>query len=117
MQPTGKAAVPFRTQTGVYQVTRDEILAAMREFDLRFRSNEDESGTLYAVEEGGKLYPPKRILELATTVPGISSLEADLPTMSMWGWDSELRSQTRSEGRHRMRLQRSRRALRNLFQT
>ena len=61
--------VPFRTQSGVVQVSRDEILAGMKEFDLKFRLNEDESGTLYAVEEAGKTYPPKRILELATSVP------------------------------------------------
>jgi hypothetical protein len=68
MEQTTKT-VPFKTQSGVYQVNRDQILAAMKEFDLRFRSNEDDSGTLYAVEEGGKRYPPKRILELATSVP------------------------------------------------
>lgn len=61
-------SVPFRTQVGVVQVKREQILAAMKEFDLKFRSSEDDSGTLYAVEEAGRLYPPKRILELATGV-------------------------------------------------
>jgi hypothetical protein len=61
--------VPFRTQVGVVQVTREQILQAMKEFDLNFRSSEDDSGTLYAVEEEGRRYPPKRILELATGVP------------------------------------------------
>jgi hypothetical protein len=60
---------PFRTQTGTRQVTRPQILAAMKEFDLKFRSSEADSGTLYAVEENRKPYPPKRILELATGVP------------------------------------------------
>lgn len=42
----------------------------MAEFDIRFRSGENDSGTLYAaVGEDGKKYPPKRILELATGVP------------------------------------------------
>ena len=36
---------------------------------MRFRSTEGDSGTLYAVIENGKRYPPKRILELATGVP------------------------------------------------
>ena len=59
----------FKTETAERTVTRDEILAGMKEFDLRFRGNEEESGTKYAVEEDGKRYPPKRILELATGVP------------------------------------------------
>jgi hypothetical protein len=62
-------SVPFRTSVGVYQVTREQILTAMKDFDTTFRSNEDETGTLYAVQETGKSYPPKRILELATSVP------------------------------------------------
>jgi hypothetical protein len=62
-------SVPFRTQVGVVRVKREQILAAMKEFDLRFRSTEDDSGRLYAVEEEGRQYPPKRILELATGVP------------------------------------------------
>jgi hypothetical protein len=60
---------PFRSQAGLVQVKREQILAAMKEFDLKFRSKEDDSGTLYAVEEAGRRYPPKRILELATGVP------------------------------------------------
>jgi hypothetical protein len=60
---------PFKTKTGERTITRDDIFAAMKEFDLRFRLNEENSGTLYAVEEDGKRYPPKRILELATDVP------------------------------------------------
>jgi len=62
-------SVPFKTQTGIRQVNRDQILAAMEEFDVKFRSSEVDSGTLYAVLENGKPYPPKRILELATGVP------------------------------------------------
>jgi len=61
--------VSFKTETGARTVTRDEILAGMKEFDLRFRINEEDSGTKYAVDEDGKRYPPKRILELATGVP------------------------------------------------
>jgi hypothetical protein len=54
---------------GVYGVTGEQIRAAMDDFDPRFRSSEDDSGSLYAVLENGKLYPPKRILESATGVP------------------------------------------------
>ena len=63
------APVPFRTQEGVRQVKRDQVLGAMKEFDLKYRSNEADSGSLYAVEESGRRYPPKRVLELATGVP------------------------------------------------
>ncbi len=62
-------SIPLKTTSGVFQVTRQQIISAMKEFDLRFRSTEDDSGTLYAVMENGKRYPPKRILELATGVP------------------------------------------------
>lgn len=51
------------------QLTRDNILQAMKEFDLKFRSSEYPSGTRYAIEDSGKIYPPKRLLELATGVP------------------------------------------------
>lgn len=69
--PGGKAmkTALFNAETGARMVTRDEILAGMQEFDFRFRLNEEDSGTKYAVEEDGKRYPPKRILELATGVP------------------------------------------------
>ncbi len=59
----------FKTQSGEHIVTRKQLLAAMNEFDLRYRATEQDAGTIYAVEEGGKRYPPKRILELATGVP------------------------------------------------
>lgn len=62
-------AAVLKTQTGEHTVTREQILAAMNEFDSRCRSAEQDAGTIYAVEEGGKPYPPKRILELATGVP------------------------------------------------
>ena len=62
-------SIPFRTGSGVFQLTRERITSAMKEFDVRFRSTGDDSGTLYAVIENGKRYPPKRILELATGVP------------------------------------------------
>ncbi len=61
--------VTFKTLSGPQQISRDQIVAAMAEFDLRFRPNEDDSGALYAVVEAGRRYPPKRILELATGVP------------------------------------------------
>jgi len=63
------SSVTFKTDSGKFQVTRDGIISAMREFDLRFRPREEESGTLYAVQEDGKRYPPKRILELTTGAP------------------------------------------------
>ncbi len=59
----------LRTADGPVEVTREKVLAAMREFDSRFRAGENESGTLYSVVEDGKVYPPKRILELATGIP------------------------------------------------
>jgi hypothetical protein len=61
--------IAFKTLSGIHQVSRNQVLAAMKEFDLRYRSNEVDSGTLYAVVEAGRRYPPKRILELATGVP------------------------------------------------
>jgi hypothetical protein len=65
-----KKSVPLRTHGGVVvQVKRERILAALKEFDRKFRSSEDDSGTRYAVEEAGRPYPPKRILELATGIP------------------------------------------------
>jgi len=64
-----KNSVPLRTHGLVVQVKREQILAALKEFDLKLRSSEDDSGTLYAVEEAGRSYPPKRILELATGIP------------------------------------------------
>src|SRR5438874_10561143 len=68
MSPTSKS-VPFRTAVGVRQVSHDQILMAMKQFDTKCRSIEVDSGTLFAVKAGGKRYPPKRILELATGVP------------------------------------------------
>ena len=64
-------SVPFRTQLGTQQVSRDQILAAMNKFDQKFRTREDDSGTLYAIkkQKTGRRYPPKRILELATGTP------------------------------------------------
>lgn len=61
--------VPFRTQLGMVQVTHEQVLTAMKIFDVQFRLGEGDSGTLYAIEESGMRYPPKRILELATGVP------------------------------------------------
>jgi hypothetical protein len=68
-QESSLKTVSFRTRVGERTVTRDDIRTAMREFDMRFRLNEEDSGTLYAVQEDGKRYPPKRILGLATGVP------------------------------------------------
>ncbi len=62
-------SIPLKTASGVFQLTREQIISAMKEFDVRFRSTEDDSGTLYTVIENGRRYPPKRILELATGVP------------------------------------------------
>jgi hypothetical protein len=59
----------FKTQSGQHPVTKEQILRAMNEFDLRYRATEQDAGTIYSVEEGGKRYPPKRILEIATGVP------------------------------------------------
>jgi hypothetical protein len=60
--------VTFKTQSGIVQVSREQILSAMQEFDSKFRAGENDSGTLWAVLENGRRYPPKRILELATRV-------------------------------------------------
>jgi hypothetical protein len=62
-------SIPLKTTAGVFQLTREQIISAMKEFDVRFRSTEGDSGTLYAVIENGKRYPQKRILELANGVP------------------------------------------------
>ncbi len=62
-------SVPFRTQSGIVQVSREQVLVGMQEFDLKFRATENDSGTLWAVVENGRRYPPKRVLELATGVP------------------------------------------------
>ena len=59
----------LRSKRGERKVTKEAICAAMNEFDLRFRAQEDETGTLYAVDYDGKRYPPKRILAIATDVP------------------------------------------------
>jgi hypothetical protein len=48
-----------------------------------YRSNEDDSGSLYAVAEAGKRYPPKRILELATGVPR-NKFYGGKPSTSVW---------------------------------
>lgn len=61
--------VVFKTESGDCTLTRERIVAAMNEFDLRYRSTEADAGSLYAVEENGKKYPPKRILELASGIP------------------------------------------------
>jgi hypothetical protein len=61
-------SVRLKTQGGGVEVDREQILAALTEFDRKFRSSEDDSGTRYTIEEGGRRYPPKRILELATGI-------------------------------------------------
>lgn len=59
----------LKTAVGEHLVTRGQLLAAMKEFDLQFRVKEEDTGTMYAVEEDGKRYPPKRLLAIATGVP------------------------------------------------
>jgi len=59
----------LRSKRGERKVTQEAICAAMKEFDLRFRAQEEVTGTLYAVDHDGKRYPPKRILAIATGVP------------------------------------------------
>ena len=44
-------SIPLKTTAGVFQLTREQIISAMKEFDVRFRSTEGDSGTLYAVIE------------------------------------------------------------------
>ncbi len=61
-------SVLFGVGTAEHHVTREKILAAMNDFDLHYRLDEQDSGTKYAVEHDGKRYPPKRLLELATGV-------------------------------------------------
>jgi hypothetical protein len=44
------------------------IVRAMVRYDRILRKNDDDSGRLYAVRHKGRLYPPKRLLALATGV-------------------------------------------------
>lgn len=69
MNEITKSAPLRSSEFGLVQVKRETILMALNEFDRTFRSSESNSGTRYALEEGGRSYPPKRILELATSVP------------------------------------------------
>jgi hypothetical protein len=63
--------VVFKGQT----VMREEILAAMRAFDAEFPDTAlyerwlEKESYKYAVTYAGRLYPPKRILSLATGIP------------------------------------------------
>ena len=63
------SATFLRTANGPVKGTLEKVLAAMREFDSRFRSGENESGALYSVLENGTIYLPKRIWEPATGIP------------------------------------------------
>ncbi len=64
----------FKDQT----VTREAILGAMRAFDAQYPDSAlyerwlEKENYKYAVTYAGRLYPPKRILSLAT---GISSTQ------------------------------------------
>jgi hypothetical protein len=53
------------------QVTREQVLRAMREFDLEAHERDwlANRNQLYVVMDDGKPYPPKRILSLATGLP------------------------------------------------
>jgi hypothetical protein len=43
MMNQGPKPVAFKTMSGVYEVSRDQVLVAMNEFDLEFRANENNS--------------------------------------------------------------------------
>jgi hypothetical protein len=63
--------VVFKRQT----VTREAILAAMRRFDADYPDSNlydrwlQKENYKYAVTHAGRVYPPKRILSLATSIP------------------------------------------------
>lgn len=70
------------TRTGIQydeavlpEVSRDDVLKALDEFDRTMRGNENWSNwegkesQKYAIEHDGRLYPPKMILSLASGVP------------------------------------------------
>ncbi len=59
-------AVSFRTHTGQQKVSRDQILAAIEQFDKNYREIERDTGTKFAIKHDGRTYPPKRLLELAS---------------------------------------------------
>ncbi len=56
-------------------VSRDSVLKAMREFDSQYQATEDYDNWMskgnyrYAVRHGEHLYPVKRILSDAITIP------------------------------------------------
>lgn len=55
----------FRINGGEsFEVTRDDILEAMKRYDSDDRKSLDDAGRLYAVKYESKLYPPKRVLSL-----------------------------------------------------
>lgn len=59
----------FRTNSGELTVTRDQILEGVAKFDRDYRDKVRDTGRVWFVQENGKRYPPKRVLELATDVP------------------------------------------------
>jgi hypothetical protein len=42
MMNQGPKSVAFKTMSGVYEVSRDQVLVAMNEFDLEFRASEND---------------------------------------------------------------------------
>ncbi len=59
----------FRVASEELVITREDILAAMKEYDETHRITENDSGRKYAVKYDGNLYPPKRVLSLAIKKP------------------------------------------------
>src|ERR1700693_3810538 len=59
----------FKWDGGQREVTRDQILKGMNEFDRDYRGEVPETGKLWFVNENGKRYPPKYALSLGTGIP------------------------------------------------
>jgi hypothetical protein len=59
----------FKWDGGEREVTRDQILKGMDEFDRDYRGEVPDTGKLWFVNERGKQYPPKYALSLGTGIP------------------------------------------------
>lgn len=54
------------------QITRDDIISAMEQFDRDGRASFPERQWVrFAIEHNGKLYPPKETMRIATRVPDV----------------------------------------------
>jgi hypothetical protein len=66
-------SIPFSAKSGKRtELTRDSVLEGIRKFDQIREKDPDETpetGTKFFVEQDGKRYPPKWVIELATGIP------------------------------------------------